>query len=65
MRTTTTHDDDDLLTPREVSRMLGIGLRTLDKYTANGVLRCLYLPSGHRRFRRSDVLALLSSRESA
>lgn len=60
-----TDQDDDILTPREVTRLLGIGTRTLDNYVAEGRLRCQKLPSGHRRFRRGDVMALLSSKQSA
>lgn len=51
--------DEDLLTPRESVRLLGITARTLDRYVATGKVEALKLPSGHKRFRRGDLLALL------
>ena len=57
-------DDDDILTPREVTRLLGISARTLDNYVEEGRVTCRRLPSGHRRFRRGDVMALLTQRSA-
>ena len=58
-------DDDELLTSAETNRTLGITQRTLDRDVEAKRLRPLYLPSGHRRFRKSEVLALLDRRASA
>ena len=61
---TTTTPEDDILTIREVMRLLGVGQRTIDRYVSEGLLPAAYLPSGHRRFRRGDVDALLTRRSA-
>ncbi|WP_329248020.1 helix-turn-helix domain-containing protein [Actinoallomurus sp. NBC_01490] len=51
-------DDDDLLTPREAARLLGVGVPTLGWWARIGALKsAVRTPGGHRRYRRTDVLA--------
>ena len=54
-------DPDDLLTTTEVGEILGVSGKTVSRYADLGTLPVLTLPSGHRRFRRSDIDALLAA----
>ena len=48
------------MTPGEVCRLLKISERTLWRYQDDGHIKAVRLPSGHRRFLRSDVEQLLA-----
>lgn len=50
---------DDFIPVREVARLAGVGPTAVKRWTESGVLRCLRTPGGHRRFRRSEVEALV------
>jgi predicted site-specific integrase-resolvase len=50
----------EYLSRAEVLRFLHISPRTLERYVATAKLPVAYLPSGHRRYARSDVEALLT-----
>jgi DNA-binding transcriptional MerR regulator len=50
----------DLLRSTEAARIIGISVRTLDKYEEQGFITAFRTPSGHRRWRRAEVEALLS-----
>ena len=50
-----------LLAPREVAAMLCVDPKTVTRWAQAGRLRSFRTPGGHRRYRRSDVVALLSS----
>lgn len=49
----------DLLTTREVARLLGVGTTSVKRWADSGVLRCVKTPGGHRRFPRDSVDAFL------
>jgi excisionase family DNA binding protein len=59
---------DRLLTPGEVAALFRVDIRTLGRWTKPGpdgeepYLPCIRVGRGHRRFRRSDVRALLEGR---
>ena len=56
---TNTQQPDALLSPSEAAKELGITTRTLRRYVDAGKLeRALKLPSGHARYRLSDVQEL-------
>jgi excisionase family DNA binding protein len=57
--------DEDLLTPDDAARRLAIGIRTLNRWVAEGRVFAYRLPNGHRRFRRADIEALLTPEQSA
>lgn len=46
------------LTPNTAADLLGVTRPVVVAYAKSGRLPCLVTPGGHRRFRRSDVLAL-------
>ncbi|MFA4964148.1 MAG: GAF domain-containing protein [Thermoleophilia bacterium] len=45
----------------EAASTLGVSLSTLRRWSDSGKLRCYRSSGGHRRFRRSDVLAFLAA----
>jgi excisionase family DNA binding protein len=55
----TSHHADAYLTPAQACDLLHISRSTLDRYQSSGRIEPVRLPTGHRRFRRSDVEALL------
>jgi excisionase family DNA binding protein len=56
---------DDLLTTGEVAEMARVSRQTVWRWAEDGVLKtAVELPSGQRRFRRSDVEALLTPKAS-
>lgn len=54
-------DDDPLLTPGEVAQLFRVNVKTVAKWAAAGRIPSTKTPGGHRRFRRSDVDALLNA----
>lgn len=50
---------EPLLTPAEVARALRVDPKTVTRWAAAGKLPSLRTIGGHRRFRESDVRALL------
>lgn len=53
--------DDDLLTISEAARHLRISTWTIRRWANAEKLPVLWTPSGHRRFRRSDLDAALTT----
>ena len=53
------------LTTHEVCAAIAVPIsaRTIQRWAARGQLPCAVLPSGHRRYRLSDVAALLAQLE--
>lgn len=51
---------DDLLSPSQASALIGVSVQTLRRYDREGRVATVRTPGGQRRFRRSDVLALLA-----
>lgn len=49
----------DLLTPGEAAALVGVTPRTIHRYGTAGLIGFTRLPSGHRRYFREDVTALL------
>lgn len=59
---TNTESPDALLTPAQAAALIGISPDTLGQWARDGVLPSQRTrPGGHRRFRRSDVLALIQA----
>lgn len=52
-------DDVKLLTPGEVARLFRVDPKTVTRWAAAGRISCIRTPGGHRRFRESEVRALV------
>jgi excisionase family DNA binding protein len=50
---------DLLLTPSEVARMFRVDPKTVTRWAAAGRIGSIRTPGGHRRFRQSEIRALL------
>ena len=50
---------DRLLTPGEVASLFRVDPKTVTRWAASGRLGSIRTPGGHRRFRESEVRALL------
>jgi excisionase family DNA binding protein len=51
--------DDDLLRPREVAELFGVRTTTIARWAREGALIAVTTPGGHRRYRRSEIIAAL------
>ena len=51
--------ENRLLTPAEVAAMLRVDPKTVTRWAAAGRIGSIRTPGGHRRFRESEVRALL------
>ena len=56
--------EDRLLKPGEVAAMFRVDAKTVTRWAASGRLGSIRTPGGHRRFRESEVRALLNDREA-
>ena len=53
--------DGDLIRPREAASLVGVSPRTIKAWEAAGYISSLRTPTGHRLYRRGDVLKLLTA----
>lgn len=49
----------DLLTPAECGKALRLDPKTITRWAHKGLITPVVLPSGHRRYRRADIEAIL------
>lgn len=56
-------DQDELVSVGEVARYLGVSTDTVRRWARTGRISCIVLPSGHRRFRRADLLHITTPAE--
>lgn len=54
---------DRLLTPGEVAALFRVDPKTVTRWAAAGRIGSIRTPGGHRRFRESEVRALLEGEE--
>lgn len=54
--------NEDWLTPQQVAELFGVSTWTVRRWEDRGALIPERLPSGHRRYRKSDVDRLLAQR---
>lgn len=52
-------DDDRLLTPGEVAALFRVDPRTVTRWAKARRVKSIRTPGGHRRFRESEIRALL------
>jgi excisionase family DNA binding protein len=55
---------DRLLTPGEVAALFRVDPKTVTRWAAAGRISSIRTPGGHRRFRESEVRALLEGDEA-
>jgi len=60
MKVTHTQEADDYVTVSEAARIAYLSTDTIRRYSDKGILATVRTPANHRRFLRSDVLALLT-----
>lgn len=58
-RRETTDEPEELLTPGQVARLFGVDPKTVTRWASAGKLEALHTLGGHRRYRASEVHALL------
>jgi|HubBroStandDraft_4_1064222.scaffolds.fasta_scaffold2836688_1 predicted site-specific integrase-resolvase len=46
---------EELLTPAQVGKALNLDPKTITRWAKKGVIDAVVLPSGHRRYRLSEV----------
>lgn len=51
--------DDVWLTPNEVAEIFRVDPKTIGRWADRGQLRYIRTPGGHRRFKESEIKALL------
>jgi excisionase family DNA binding protein len=51
---------EQLLTPKEVSDMFGVGRATVTRWAKTGMLTSIRTLGGHRRYRADEVRGLMS-----
>jgi excisionase family DNA binding protein len=56
----THYSSDELLTPAEVAALLFVDPKTVTRWARAGKLDAIRTPGGHRRYRRTDVLAIMA-----
>ena len=64
-RTTFLADGDELLTPAEAARRLGVTANTVTRWARAGKIAAFYTMGGHRRFRGSEVERVLLAANQA
>jgi excisionase family DNA binding protein len=52
-------EPEPLLTPAEVGELFRVDPKTVTRWAKAGKLSCIRTLGGHRRYRRSEILALL------
>jgi predicted site-specific integrase-resolvase len=56
---------DEILMPAQAARIFGCSTKTLWRWARRGLIPSIILPSGHRRFVRSELEAIVSRRGAA
>jgi excisionase family DNA binding protein len=58
-------NNERLLTPGEVAALFRVDPKTVTRWAASGRITSIRTPGGHRRFRESEVRALLRGESEA
>ena len=56
----TNENTERLLTPHQVAEMFRVDPKTVARWASSGRIGSIRTPGGHRRFRETEVLALLA-----
>ena len=60
--TVTNENTERLLTPHQVAEMFRVDPKTVARWASSGRIGSIRTPGGHRRFRETEILALLAER---
>ena len=60
--TVTNENTERLLTPHQVAELFRVDPKTVARWASSGWIGSIRTPGGHRRFRESEVRALLAER---
>lgn len=52
--------EQQLLTPGEVAKLFRVDPKTVTRWAQNGKIPSVTTPGGHRRFRRSTIIKILT-----
>lgn len=55
--------NDEVMTPAEVAAMFKVDPKTVTRWARDGKLSSFRTPGGHRRYKRTEVEALLEAGE--
>ena len=58
----TDENTERLLTPHQVAEMFRVDPKTVARWASNGWIGSIRTPGGHRRYRETEILALLAER---
>lgn len=61
--TTMMNQDEELLTPSEVAKLFRVDPKTVTRWAKAGKLSSIRTLGGHRRYRASEVYALLTGQD--
>lgn len=53
-------ESEPLLTPADVAEKLNVDPKTVTRWAKNGRIKSIRTPGGHRRYRESDIRALVT-----
>jgi excisionase family DNA binding protein len=56
---------ESMLTPGQVAALFNVDVKTVSRWADSGRLQCIKTLGGHRRFRESEVAALLRGGQEA
>ena len=54
--------NDKLLTPGEVAKLFRVDVKSVARWAARGLIPSIKTPGGHRRFKESEILALIKGK---
>lgn len=60
----TPDDDGPLLSVSQAAELIGVSVSTLQRWDRSGVLPALRTPTNQRRYRRSDVLSVVTEQSA-
>ncbi|BDH55648.1 hypothetical protein MTP03_05870 [Tsukamurella sp. PLM1] len=64
-RTAAPRQPERLMTPGQVAALFNVNPKTVTRWAGAGLLGSVRTPGGHRRFRASEVFALLNQNTSS
>ncbi len=54
-------ENDPYISVKEAAKMLGVSTATIRQWCDKGIIKCLRLPTGFRRIKRSEIEKILKS----